>query len=114
MTERRNDDLMLNELKHLRGDISKLDRRMEGMETTMAAVALQSNQISAVCERVTKLEKWNTEQAKELKDVAKFQGGCVRFTFDKVVEKQWTAIKLLAGAMLTGFGVLGAFIRWAG
>lgn len=99
-------ELILNEIKHLREDWSSMANRMGRMETALADLARQANQIESVTQRVTKLEQWNTSQGKELNEIAKFQGGCVRFTFDKVVEKQWTAIKVLAGAMMTGFGAL--------
>ena len=108
------EDTILNEIKHMRGDIGKLDQRMDGLETAVNMISVQSTRIDGISNRLAELKIVDDRQDKELKEVARFQGGCVRYTFQDVVEKQWIAIKLLAGAMVTGFGILGAFIRWAG
>ena len=79
-------ELILNEIKHLREDWSGMDTRMGRMETALSDLARQANQIEAVTQRVTKLEQWNTSQGKELNEIAIFRGGCVRYSFDKVVD----------------------------
>ncbi len=106
------EDTILTEIKYMRGDIGKLDKRMDGLETTVNMIAVQSTRIDGIANRLTELKLVDDRHDKELKEIARFQGGCVRHTFQDMIEKQWMAIKLLAGAMITGFGILGAFIRW--
>jgi uncharacterized coiled-coil protein SlyX len=108
------EDTILTEIKHMRSDFLRLDRRMDGLEKAVNMIAVQSTRIDGISHRITELKLIDDRQDKELKSIARFQGGCVRHTFESVVEKQWTAIKVLAGAMVSGFGILGAFIRWAG
>lgn len=104
-------ELVLNEIKHLRNDWLKMDTRMGRMESALTDLVRQANQIEEIQNRVSKLESWNAAQGRELNEIAKFQGGCVRHTFDRVVEKQWTAIKVLAGAMMGGFAIMAGLMK---
>jgi len=115
------EDTILNEIKHMRGDIGKLDSRMGGIEDAVKLVAVQANQIHTINREVASLWKIKDDCSAEMKIIRQFQASCPRDQITKMehqqtktLNNQWTAIKLLAGTMLTGFGILGAFIRWAG
>lgn len=113
------EEAILNEIKHLRNDVTKIDKRMEDMETAINLIAVQNQQINNLDREVTKLWNIKDDCSKDLVEIKRFQASCPREYLEKLQVRQketfvqqWTAIKILAGAMMSGFGILGAFIRW--
>jgi len=116
------EDTILNEIKHMRGDFTRFDTRLGAIEEAVKVMAVQANQIQTLDRDVVALWKVKDDCGEEMKIIRQFQASCPREQIDKMAERQketlaqqWTAIKVLAGAMVTGFGaLLGVFIKWAG
>jgi len=115
------EDTILNEIKHIRDDFTRLDARLGSIEDAVKVMAVQANQIKTLDRDIGALWKIKEECGQEMKVIRQFQASCPRDQIDKMAERQketlsqqWMAIKVLAGTMMTGFGILGAFIRWSG
>ena len=110
-----NGDLILNELKHMRVGIDKLDKRMEKAESNMSVAIAQSNRIDAIALNIISIEHKAEIQDRDIKAIANFQASCPRDTFDKgldtiksdmksAIKNQWVAIGILATAIIaSGF-----------
>lgn len=104
-------DIVLLEMKHISGNISKLGDKLESLEGTVNTLTVQLSQMVDISRRLASLESWNGEQEKELKAITNFQGGCPRTDLDKIVNRQWAAITVLASATVVGFGTVFAFLK---
>jgi hypothetical protein len=110
-----NGDLILNEIKHMRTGIDKLDKRMEKAESNMSLAVAQSNRIDAIALNIVSLEHKAEIQERDLKAVINFQASCPRDSLNKgldsikiemqsAIKNQWVAIGILATALIaTGF-----------
>jgi len=78
-----NGDLILNELKHMRLGIDKLDKRMEKAESNMSVAIAQSNRIDAIALNIMSIEHKVESQDRDIKAIANFQASCPRDNFDK-------------------------------
>lgn len=113
--ENETDNIVLNEIKHLRIDFSKMDKRLEGMETAIKLVAVQTNQIDTLQRDLSILWKSNDDCGKDIVEIKKFQASCpreitkkefeiVRTNMRESIRNQWIAIGILAAAF-TATGV---------
>jgi len=110
-----NGDLILNELKHMRLGIDKLDKRMEKAESNMSVAIAQSNRIDAIALNIISIEHKVESQDRDIKAIANFQASCPRDNLDKgldtikadmksAITNQWVAIGILATAIIaSGF-----------
>lgn len=110
-----NGDLILNELKHMRLGIDKLDKRMERAESNMSVAIAQSNRIDAIVLNIGSIEHKAEIQDRDIKAITNFQASCPRDNFDKdldtikadmksAIKSQWVAIGILATAIIaSGF-----------
>jgi archaellum component FlaC len=109
------EEAVLNELKHMRDDFSKMDQRMAGIEKTLQAVAVQSQQINTLDRDVGKLWDIKDECARDMTEIKRFQSSCPRDTIEKDIQavrdnvrdsirNQWVAIGILATALIAMAG----------
>jgi uncharacterized coiled-coil protein SlyX len=115
------EETILNEIKHMRNDFGKFDQRLSSIEEAVKVMAVQSNQIQTLDRNVAALWKVKDTCANEMRTIQTFQASCPREQIEKMrsyqkeaLTQQWTAIKWLAGTMMAGFGIIGAFMRFIG
>ena len=111
------EDTILNEIKHMRGDIGKLDSRMGGIEDAVKLVAVQANQIHTINREVASLWKIKDDCSAEMKIIRQFQASCPREQIEKMQEqqtltlnRQWKVILGLAAAVIAGFGTMAKVV----
>lgn len=87
-----------------RDDIKELSKAFGKLAVQNEQIGNLQNQQAVIWDRMDKLRD--------------YQAGCPREQIAKLdkqqtktLANQWTAIKLLAGAMLTGFGIMAAFMK---
>jgi len=105
------EDAILNEIKHMRANVTRMDKRMEGMETAINLVAVQTQQINTLDRDVTKLWDVKDECSKDIVELKRFQASCPRGSIEKDIQtirdntreslrNQWVAIGILATAFI--------------
>jgi hypothetical protein len=97
--------------------LEKLDamgKKVDRMETAISMMADQGTRIDYLTQQAERMWKWTNHTETRVSSIEKFQASCPRESFKDVVARQWTVIGLIVTAMLGGFGLMGAFIRWGG